>query len=43
MLAPFAPERRTVARIALTAALLAGLGWLAITLSSYFGHIALAS
>lgn len=43
VLAPFAPERRTVARLTAGASVLAGLGWLAITLSSYFGHIALAS
>lgn len=43
VLAPFAPERRTVARLTAGASVLAGLGGLAITLSSYFGHIALAS
>lgn len=43
VLAPFVPERRRLAGLAAASAVLAGLGWLAITLSSYVGHIALSS
>lgn len=43
VLAPFVPSRPRAARVAAAASVLAGLGWLAITLSSYFGHVALSS
>ncbi len=37
--APFAPERRAIARVASVSLFIAGILWLLVTLTVFYGHI----